>query len=232
MGASATATITVTPTAEGLITATATAGATEFDPVTANNTATVTTTVGPAADLAISLTGFPNPVVAGSNVTYTIAVTNQGPSTATGVIVNDPLPAPVTVLSTNATQGTISISNRTLIWTLGTLTNGANATLTIVAATTTNGTLTTTATVPATQADPNPANNSATATTTVVAAPFVSIVPAGATLTYESGPTNGAIDLGETVTVVLRLRNAGNSSTTQSGGHLVGHQWRCAGSAQ
>ena len=46
-----------------------------------------------------------------------------------------------------------------------------------------------------------------------MAAPFVSIVPAGATLTYESGPTNGAIDLGETVTVILRLRNAGNVST-------------------
>ena len=146
-GASATATITVTPTAEGSITATATAGAAEFDPITANNTATVTTTVGPAADLALSLTGLPNPVVAGSNVTYTIAVTNLGPSTATGVIVNDSLPAVFNVLSTNATQGTISISNSTLIWNLGTLSSGARASLTIVAATTTNGTLSTTATV-------------------------------------------------------------------------------------
>ena len=97
MGDTATATITVRPTVEGLITATATAGLREFDPVTANNTATITTTVGPACDLALSLIGFPDAVVAGSNVTYTITVTNQGPSSATGVIVNDTLPALVTV---------------------------------------------------------------------------------------------------------------------------------------
>jgi uncharacterized repeat protein (TIGR01451 family) len=212
MGASAIATITVTPTVEGLITATATAAGQEFDPVTANNTAKVTTTVGPAADLALSLTASPVSVVAGSNVTYTITVTNQGPSTATGVMVNDPLPTLVTVLSTNTTQGTISISNHNLICVLGELTNGAGATITIVAATTTNGTLTTTATVTATQPDANPANNSATVST-IVSAPFVSILPAGAVLIYESGPTNGAIDIGETVTVILRLRNAGNSST-------------------
>ena len=212
MGAYATATITVTPTVEGLITATANAGGSEFDPRTANNTASVTIPVGPAADLALSLAGFPDAVVAGSNVTYLISVTNQGPSTATGVIVNDLLPPLVTVLATNTTQGTISISNQTLICALGALTNGASATITIVAATTTNGTLTTTATLTATEPDPNPANNTATATTTVTA-PFVSIVPAGAVLAYESGPTNGAIDIGETVTVVLRLRDTGNTST-------------------
>jgi uncharacterized repeat protein (TIGR01451 family) len=212
MGAYATATITVTPTVEGLITASATAAGSEFDPNTANNTASVTITVGPAADLALSLTGFPNAVVAGSNVTYTINVTNQGPSTATGVIVNDLLPPLVTVLSTNTSQGTISISNNTLICALGTLTNGASATIMIVAATTTSGTLTTTATISATQPDPNPANNAGTATT-IVSAPFVTIVPAGARLTYESGPTNGAIDIGETVTVNLFLRDTGNTST-------------------
>jgi len=70
-----------------------------------------------------------------------------------------------------------------------------------------------TATIIAAQGDPNTANNTAT-TTTLVAAPFISIVPGGAVLTEESGPTNGAIDLGETVTVVLYLSNAGNVSTT------------------
>lgn len=208
-GASATATIAVTPTAEGTLTATAAVSARELDPILANNTATVTTVVGPAADLALSLTGFPDPVVAGSNVTYTVAVTNQGPSTATGVIVNDLLPVNAAVLSNNTTQGTISISNNTLICALGTLTNGASAAITIVVGTTTNGTLTSTAAVAAQQADPNPADNAVT-TTTTVAAPFVSIVPAGADLIMESGPTNGAIDLGETVTLVLSLRDAGN----------------------
>ena len=209
MGASATATITVIPTAEGLITAATMAGAAEFDPVTANNSATITTAVGPAADLALGLNGFPQTVVTGNSVTYTIAVTNLGPSAATGVVVNESLPVSTTVLSTNTTQGSISISNRTLIWSVGGLSSGAGASLTLVAATSTNGSFSTTATVLATQTDPNPANNTATVTT-IVAPPFVSVLAAGATLTYESGPTNGAIDLGETVTVVMRLRNTGN----------------------
>jgi uncharacterized repeat protein (TIGR01451 family) len=213
MGASATATITVTPTAEGIITAIATVGATEFDPIPANNTARVSITVGAAADLAISLSAFPNPVVAGSNVTYTIAVTNTGPSAATGVTVSGLLPPTVNVLSTNATQGSISISNSFLAWNLGALSNGTSASLTIVAKTTSSGTFSTTASVLATQTDPDPANNAATITT-IVAAPFISIVPAGAVLTKESGPINGAIDLGETVTMVFYLRNAGNVGTS------------------
>jgi uncharacterized repeat protein (TIGR01451 family) len=219
--ATATAIITVTPTVEGLITATAAVAAREVDPIQANNTASVTTTVGPAADLAISIADFPDPAVAGSNVTYTVSVTNQGPSTATGVIVNDSLPAAVTVVSTNATQGTVSIAGRTLTWSLGTMSSGTRATLTVVVHTTTNATLTTSATVAGAQADPNLANNSATATTQV-APPGVALAAAGATLTAESfSPPNGAIDIGETVTVVLRLRNVSNVNTLNLVGALL-----------
>ena len=213
MGASATATITVTPTAQGQITATVSAGAREFDPLPANNTASLTTSVGPAADLAISIADYPDPVVAGGNVTYQIVVTNQGPSTATSVIVNDVLPAPVILVSTNPSQGTVALTNGALAWTIGTLGNTAKATLTLVVTTITNGTLTTSASVAATEADPNLANNNATATTRVTA-PFITIVPDTVTLTYESGPVNGAIDIGETVTVILRLRNTGNVATS------------------
>ena len=214
-GASATAIIAVTPTAEGTITNTATVSARERDPIMANNTATISTVVGPAADLALSLSEFPNPVVAGGNVTNMIAVTNLGPSVATGVKVSALLPATVTnvVFSTNPTNGTVSISGNALTWNLDILSNGANASITIVATTTSNGTLSTAATVLATQADPNPANNTATLTT-IVAPPFSSILAAGATLINESGPTNGAIDLDETVTLVLYLRNAGNTNVT------------------
>jgi uncharacterized repeat protein (TIGR01451 family) len=123
-------------------------------------------------------------------------------------------------LFTNATQGAITVSNSTLFWSVGTLSSGAKATLTFVAGTTTNGTFSTTATVIAAQADPNPANNSATVVT-VVTAPFIAIGAATATLTYESGPVNGAIDPGETVTLILRLRDIGNVSTRNLVGTLV-----------
>ncbi len=220
-GSAATATIVVAPLVEGTYTATAAVGGAQYDPVDSNNIATNTTAVGPAADLAIGLADFPDPVVAGSNVTYVIAVTNFGPSAASGVIVNETLPAGVTMVSTNPAQGSVTVSNTALIWDVGALGSGAKATLTFVVRTTVNGKLSTTATVIAAQADANPVNNSASATT-VVTEPFISIAAASATLTAESfSPPNGAIDPGETVTVILRLRNAGNLSTRNLVGTLV-----------
>ncbi len=221
VGAGAVATITVVPTQEGSITATSTAQGNQLDTLPANNTATTTTIVGAAADLAISITDFPDPTVVSSNLTYLIAVTNLGPSAATSVTVNDFLPANAPVLSTNASQGTIAISAGTLAWDVGALASGAKATLTIVVTTVTNGVLTTSATVASAQNDPNPANNSASATTEV-ALRGVSIVAAAATLTAESfAPPNGAIDIDETVTIILRLRNSSNASTLNLVGTLM-----------
>src|SRR5204862_5563063 len=56
----------------------------------------------------------------------------------------------------------------TVTCSLGNLANGASASITIVVTTTTPGTLTDTATVVGNETDPNPLNNSATATTTVI----------------------------------------------------------------
>ena len=48
------------------------------------------------ADLAITKTDSPDPVVAGGLLTYTINVTNNGPADATEVVVTDTLPAGTT----------------------------------------------------------------------------------------------------------------------------------------
>ena len=50
------------------------------DPVPGNNTATDTDAAGPQADLAISKASNPNPYVPGALLTYTIVVSNAGPS--------------------------------------------------------------------------------------------------------------------------------------------------------
>ena len=63
------------------------------DPNPANNSATDTDTLAAAADLAITKSGAPDPVSAGQNLTYTIVVTNSGPSAAASVILSDSLPA-------------------------------------------------------------------------------------------------------------------------------------------
>src|SRR5260221_4723256 len=78
---------------------TATAGSSVSDPNPTNNTtAPVLTSVIPVADVAVSKSASQN-VNLGANFTYTIAVTNFGPSLATSLAVTDSLPECVTFVS-------------------------------------------------------------------------------------------------------------------------------------
>ena len=221
VGGWAIAHITIVPSAVGTFTVTSSVAGNQSDPIPANNVATVSTIVGPSADVSVAISEYPNPAVVLSNVTYVFSVSNAGPSTATSIALSGSLPASVNVITANTSQGSASISGTALTWSVGNLNSGAQATLTIVAQTTTNDTLVVSATVAASEPDPNPANNSATSTVTVAPA-GVAIVAAGATLTAESFyPPNGAIDAGETVTVILRLRNSSNSTTLNLVGTLL-----------
>ena len=62
-------------------------------------TATVTTPLTTLADLSISKADAPDPVLAGTMLTYTLVVANAGPSVAQNTVVTDTLPADVTLLS-------------------------------------------------------------------------------------------------------------------------------------
>ncbi|MDQ3014154.1 MAG: DUF11 domain-containing protein, partial [Acidobacteriota bacterium] len=107
-GTSATFTLVVrvapsTP-AGNMVSNQATVGSTTSDPVAANNTsAVVNTTVTTMATLAISKSDSPDPVVAGTNLTFTVSVTNTGPSDAQNVVLTDPLPANTTFVSVMGT---------------------------------------------------------------------------------------------------------------------------------
>ena len=63
------------------------------DPVPGNNSATDTNPAGPQADLTVSKASSPNPYVPGALLTYTMVVTNAGPSNVTNARVQDALPA-------------------------------------------------------------------------------------------------------------------------------------------
>jgi uncharacterized repeat protein (TIGR01451 family)/CSLREA domain-containing protein len=65
----------------------------------------VQTVITPQADLAITKTDSPDPVVAGANLTYTITVTNNGPNAAQGVSLSDAIPANTTFVSFTAPAG-------------------------------------------------------------------------------------------------------------------------------
>jgi len=155
------------------ISETDTATATNIVPNLTSNSATATVVVANAnsADLAILKSATPSPNVSdGDTLTYTLAVTNNGPANATDVTVTDPLPSNVTYLSVSSTQGTCSQAGGTATCLLGTMTNGATATVTILTLAGAPGTASNTSTVSADQTDPNLANNSSTQTETITAA--------------------------------------------------------------
>ena len=108
----------------------------------------------------------PDPVRVGSNLTYTINVTNNGPDPATGVTVTDSLPPEVTFVSATASQGACSGSS-TISCAFGNLPNGTGATVTIVVTPTVEGLLSNTASVRGNEPDSNAGNDSDTDTITV-----------------------------------------------------------------
>ncbi|MFZ0309284.1 MAG: C25 family cysteine peptidase [Candidatus Sulfotelmatobacter sp.] len=152
---------------------TATATATNIVPNLTSNSATAMVVVANAnsADMAIVKTATPSPTVSdGDTLTYSLAVTNNGPASATNVTVTDVLPSDVTYLSVNTTVGTCSEAGGTVTCLLGTMANAATATVTILTLAGAPGSASNTATVSADQTDPNLANNSSTQTETITAA--------------------------------------------------------------
>jgi uncharacterized repeat protein (TIGR01451 family) len=128
----------------------------------------------PTADLSVTNSGSPDPVVSGQRLTYTITAASSGGLTAAGVTVTDPLPASVHFDSASATQGTCTrtatpspAKGGTVTCSIGSLGAGTSATVTIVVTATTPGTLTDTATAAASNVTAD-ADDSAMATTTVL----------------------------------------------------------------
>src|SRR5918999_1292608 len=119
------------------------------------------------ADLALTKADPPGRAPTGRNMTYTLTVTNNGPDAASGVTVTDQLPPSVTFVSATPSQGSCSESGGIVTCSLGTLGNGATATVNIVVKPTTAGTITNTASVTAFDQDPNQGNNADSENTSV-----------------------------------------------------------------
>src|SRR5207244_4328347 len=152
------------------------------DPNAANNTASASTQVSAAAksvDLGVTKTG-PATATTGGPITYTLTAKNNGPDAATGATVTDTLPSGVGFTSATSTQGTCTNASGTVTCAVGSLASGASATITINAtAPAAAGTITNTATVKGNEPDPNAANNTASATTQVIASADLAITKTG-----------------------------------------------------
>src|SRR5439155_1423769 len=139
--------------------------------------ATDTDTVTPVSDLAITKDDGVTSVLAGGSTTYTITVTNNGPSSATGAILTDAAAAGLTktAVACSGTPGqctagtTPTIAQLQAGYALPALANGATYQITVTASVTaTSGSVTNTATIaaPGGTTDPTPGNNTASDTDT------------------------------------------------------------------
>ncbi|MGE0129547.1 MAG: hypothetical protein AB7U82_15830 [Blastocatellales bacterium] len=207
------------------------------DPVPANSTNICdTVNVIFRADLSGTKVDSPDPVIAGNLLTYTITANNAGPSAALNLKITDPLPTGTVFISAVASPGatltTPAVNANgavTATWdaaggTAGGLTGpGVPRTLTIVVrvcadfqqilnltdAQMCTPNLTDTATFSSDTTDPNPGNNTASATTTVQAQSDLSISksgPAQAIYSTTNSPSN--------ITYTINFSNAGPSNSS------------------
>jgi uncharacterized repeat protein (TIGR01451 family) len=187
-----------------------------------------------SADLALTQTASPTTVESGSNVTYTITVTNNGPD-ATSATIIDNLPSGALLVSCSATGGG-ACNNSPLLnphtVTFASLASGQTETIAIVAATSAsllNGaSLSNTVSIGNKSAvDPDSTNNSATATIAITAqagpstltvspttASFGGLAILSATLQKAS---NGGLISGKTITFALNGTTLGTALTNNAG---------------
>ncbi len=120
--------VSVDPGAVGPLSNQAAVSSQTTDPAIGNNSAVEFTAVTTQADLGIEISDLPDPVVAGQGLTYTLVVSNQGPSDASGVVVTDTLPGEVVYSTANPSPD----GTDPLVWDLGSLAAGASQTLTVI----------------------------------------------------------------------------------------------------
>ncbi|ENY99780.1 hypothetical protein HMPREF1092_02916 [Clostridium thermobutyricum] len=195
---------TVAATATGTISNTASVTSTTLDPNLSNNSATTTTTVSPLADLSIVKTANPSPVHAGAQLIYTLVITNNGPSTATNIIVTDNVPACFSTPEYSTNAG-LTWNPWTSSVNIGSLASGLSSTVLLRGTVCTNGTssITNTATVSSDTDDPNLSNNTSTTTTNITPVSDLAI-------TKQANPEPVAV--GSQLTYTLVITNNGPST--------------------
>jgi uncharacterized repeat protein (TIGR01451 family) len=151
------------------------------------------------ADVSVTKTDSPDPLEVGANLTYTITLTNAGPSEAQNVTLTDAIPANTTFVSFTAPAGFVVTAQP--VGGAGAVTaaaanfaEGASGTFRLVvnvnADAPAGSTISNTASVASSTADPTPGNNSDTETTTIPGLPECEVI----TLNSPGDPGTATLD--------------------------------------
>ncbi|HEU0012010.1 MAG TPA: tandem-95 repeat protein [Verrucomicrobiae bacterium] len=154
-------------------------------------------TSDPIADLGVTQTANAANVPVGSNLVYTVSVTNQGPANTSATVV-DTLPLSANFVSAFTSQGSCSNSGNLVTCLVSNLNSGGGAGITIVVIPTLGGPITNRASVSGGFLDVVASNNTASLVTTVLPVSDVAIVSASGSgsglllqpLTYSIQMTN------------------------------------------
>lgn len=212
LGVGATRTMTVTAkvaaSATGTISNTATVTSTTPDGNQSNNSSTAPKSLSPNADLVVTKDVSKATVLQGEQFSYTVKVRNDGPSDAVDVVLSDPLPAGVVLVAAGTETDTgscpiVPLSN-VLSCTIGTLTPGQTATITVVAKAVDVGTFTNVATATTTTTETTTTNNHDDVDVTVGPVANIGI----------EKTANATVAANDELTYTLRLFNDGPSPAT------------------
>ena len=192
------------------------------DPNSSNNSAINAVTFVASANLALIKSDSPDPVVAGTELTYVISVSNAGPSVAPNVFVTDSLPARVSFISATPTVGSCQSGvvpgdpAKPLKCNLGTLGVGGSAMITVIVRVNSDvpqGTiLVNNAEVSSAVPDPDNSDNIWTATTDVLARADLSIIKTSDANNYK--PSTRSSTRSPSRTSARRRRSTWSSRTT------------------
>ncbi|MEI6689546.1 MAG: hypothetical protein WCN97_09355 [Thermoleophilia bacterium] len=246
LSANSTATVTIRARPDAsLLGTTVTNTATATSAVTASPASdSATLTIRPGADLAITKTASAATVDLAAPISYTLTATNNGPASATNVQIVDRLPAAIdtgaTITSTPSTGGSCSRSGSTItcIWT-GATANAATRSVTIAG--------TTLASVPAADRtainranvfsntdDPDPSDNNATATVTILPAADLeataksdATVAAGASTDLTFSVVNNGPSTATNSTMAISIPSGLTPSKAPAGCTIAGQSVSC-----
>lgn len=171
------------------------------------------------ADLSVDKTADGTRILPGGQVMYTLVVQNHGPDTATDALVSDPMPAGLSIVSAQPSQGRCTTAGA-VDCSLGTILNGGSAQILVVAdvSASAQGSITNCADANAFQNDPHTGNNASCSAIPVVQPPSPAPpTPRPVDVRVVKRVNHSVARLGQALTYTLNVRNNGPGTAPNVG---------------